>query len=81
MINHGFLQWMQPLSVTKITCMCSSYVINYCQVKVEGDDVLVRADKKSLADSHRAPIPSGSKPDQDPRVFLIVGGGQCNLNT
>lgn len=47
------------------------------QVKVEGDDVVLKADKESLANSHRSPIACGSKPDQDSRVFLIVGGGGC----
>ena len=46
------------------------------QVKVEGDDVSVRADKKSLADFRRAPGACGSKPNQDARTFLIVGGGK-----
>jgi hypothetical protein len=52
-------------------------IIHVClQVKVEGDDVIVKADKKALADTHRPPIACGSKPDQDSRVFVIVGGGE-----
>ena len=39
--------------------------------------MVVKADKKSLADTRRAPTACGSKPDQDSRVFVIVGGGKC----
>ena len=38
--------------------------------------MLVKADKKSLADFRRAPVTCGSEPDQDSRTFLIVGGGE-----
>lgn len=52
-------------------------MLNFCvKVKVEGDNVLVKADKKSLDNFRRAPITCGSNLDQDPRVFLIVGGGE-----
>lgn len=47
------------------------------QVKIDGDNVLLRADKKSLENFRRAPIACSSEPEQDPRVFLIVGGGEC----
>lgn len=47
---------------------------------MEGDDVLVKADKKSLADVRRAPIPCGSKADEDSRSFVIVGGGGCIIS-
>ena len=46
------------------------------QVKVEGDDVIVKADKKSLANTHRTPIPCPAAPEKDGRVFVLVGGGE-----
>lgn len=49
------------------------------QVKVQGDDILVKADKKSLADFRRAPIPCSLKAGEDTRAFVIVGGGECGL--
>ena len=38
---------------------------------------MLKADKKSLENFRRPPIACSSEPDQDPRVFLIVGGGEC----
>ena len=50
--------------------------VNVMQVKVEGDDVIVKADKSSLANTHRAPIPCPAAPKKDGRVFVLVGGGK-----
>lgn len=44
---------------------------------MDGDDVVLKADKKSLENFRRAPIACSSEPEQDPRMFLIVGGGEC----
>ena len=46
------------------------------QVRVEGDEVYVRAQKKDLENFRRAPTACPGDVKQDPRTFLLVGGGK-----
>ena len=46
------------------------------QVKVEGDDVIVKADKKLLETTRRTKETVLASSDKDSRTFLIIGGGE-----
>ena len=47
----------------------------HSQVKVEGGDVVVKADKASLTNFRRTVGMCPAAPQEDQRTFLIVGGG------
>ena len=46
------------------------------QVKLEGDDVIIKADKKSLETTRRVKESVSASSNEDNRTFLIIGGGQ-----
>ena len=54
-------------------------------MKVEGDDVIIRADKTALAKTRRTREVVLASPEDDKRTFLIVGGGtsavSCGLQS
>ena len=43
---------------------------------MEGDDVIIKADKKLLAKPRRTKATVLAASDEDKRTFLIVGGGE-----
>ena len=47
------------------------------QVRVEGDDVIVRAEKKVLGTTRRTRESVVASAEDDQRTFLIIGGGVC----
>ncbi|XP_064382581.1 apoptosis-inducing factor 3-like [Halichondria panicea] len=49
------------------------------QVQVEGDDVVVKADKASLTNFRRTMTMCPADPQEDQRVFVCVGGGAASL--
>lgn len=46
------------------------------QVRVEDDDVIIKADKNALANTRRTKGSVLAASDEDGRTFLIVGGGK-----
>ena len=46
------------------------------QVKVEGDDVIIKADKKLLETTRRVKESVSASSNEDNRTFLIIGGGK-----
>lgn len=49
------------------------------QVKVEGDDVVVKAEKKSLEKTKRIKSSVVASANDDKRTFLIIGGGKDSV--
>ena len=45
-------------------------------MKVEGDDVIVKAEKKALANTRRIKEGVLASREEDKRTFLIIGGGE-----
>ena len=45
-------------------------------MKVEGDDVIVKAEKKALANTRRIKEGVLASHEEDKRTFLIIGGGE-----
>ena len=45
-------------------------------MRVEGDDVVVRAEKSKLAKTRRTKEAAVATGDNDNRTFLIIGGGE-----
>ena len=48
-------------------------------MKVEGDDVIIKADKKLLGNTRRTKSSVVGSPEEDKRTFLIIGGGERRL--
>lgn len=48
----------------------------YMQVRVEEDDVIIKADKNALENTRRTKGSVLAAFDEDKRTFLIVGGGK-----
>ncbi len=63
---------------TVIPSHSHSHPSHLSQVRVEGDSVVVKADKSSLTNFRRTMTMCPAAPQEDKRTFLLVGGGVCS---